>query len=145
MVPVVRAATALAGALFASPGAAQVAYDGPSGRVEVLGLRAWILQMLQDSIRRRVPGQTLESAACMVTLRDSLHFADASVQGISYSGGADAAVRNYLVVKVIEPQEATRVRWAPAPPDSLTTGPRAVRGRLGALAGGSLSPPRRAA
>jgi hypothetical protein len=56
----------------------------------------------------------------MVTLRDSLHFADALVQGIVYSGGAGAAGRNYLVVKVIEPQEATRVRWAPAPPDSLT-------------------------
>src|SRR5205823_3039317 len=61
-----------------------------------------------------------ESAACMVTLRDSLHFADALVQGITYSAGAGAAVRNYLVVKVIEPQDANRVRWAPAPPDSLT-------------------------
>jgi len=119
-IPRVAAATFVAWALLASPSGAQVAYDGPSGRVEVLGLRAWTLQMLQDSIRRRVPGQTLESAACMVTLRDSLHFADALVQGITYSAGAGAAVRNYLVVKVIEPQDANRVRWAPAPPDSLT-------------------------
>src|SRR5438309_2507017 len=102
-IPRVAAATLVTWALLASPSGAQVAYDGPSGRVEVLGLRAWTLEMLRDSIRRRFPGQTLESAACMVTLRDSLHFADALVQGITYSAGAGAAVRNYLVVKVIEP------------------------------------------
>jgi hypothetical protein len=107
--------------VLATPGGAQVAFDAPSGRVEVLGLRAWTLEMLRDSIRRRFPGQTLEDAACMVTLRDSLHFADALVQRVIYSSpGAAAAVRDYLVVKVIEPQETTRVRWAPEPPDTFT-------------------------
>jgi len=107
------------GLLVVSPGSAQVAYDAPSGRVVVLGLRAWTLGMLQDSIGRRVPGQKLENAACMVTLRDSLHFADASVTAISYSGGESEGVRTYLVVKLIEPQEARRVRWAPQPPDTF--------------------------
>jgi hypothetical protein len=111
--------TVLLGAFISSPGSSQVAYDAPSGRVVVLGLRAWTLGMLQDSIRRRVPGQRLETAACMVTLRDSLHFADASVTAINYSSG-EGAVRTYLVVKLIEPQQATRVRWAPAPPDTFT-------------------------
>src|SRR6266566_1951964 len=113
----VAAAILLAGAVLTAPGAAQVAYDSPRGRVEVLGLRTWTLQMLQDSIRRRVPGQTLEDAACMITLRDSLHFADALVA--TYSGVPGAAGRTFLVVKVIEPQEATRVRWAPQPPDTF--------------------------
>ena len=36
--------------------------------------------MLQDSVRRYVRGQELYDAACMVTLRDSLHFAEASVE-----------------------------------------------------------------
>jgi hypothetical protein len=111
--------TVLAEAVAATPGAAQVAYDAPSGRVEVLGLHTWTLEMLQDSIRRRFPGQRLEDAACMVTLRDSLHFADALVQAVIYSRGASTAVRNYLVVKLIEPQETTRVRWAPQPPDTF--------------------------
>ncbi len=114
---VVAAATLLAGVVLVTPVGAQVAYDSPRGRVEVLGLRTWTLQMLQDSIRRRVPGQTLEDAACMITLRDSLHFADASVAG--YSGVPGAAGRRFLVVKVIEPQEATRVRWARQPPDTF--------------------------
>ena len=50
-------------------GGAQVAYGAPTGRIEVLGLRHWTLAMLQDSIRRYVPGQELHDAACMVTAR----------------------------------------------------------------------------
>jgi hypothetical protein len=120
MLRMTAAATILAEAAAPTPGAAQVGYDAQSGRVEVLGLHTWTLEMLQDSIRRRIPGQKLESAACMVTLRDSFHFADALVNAIRYSAGEGAAVRNYLVVKLIEPQEAARVRWAPQPPDTFT-------------------------
>lgn len=115
--------TALVGVslvLVAHGAGAQVAYDGQRARVEVLGLRHWTVQALKDSIRQRVPGQTLEDAACMVTLRDSLHFADALVLQLTYpparAGDAD---RHYLVIKVVEPQEAARVRWRPAPRDSF--------------------------
>ena len=66
---------ALVASALESP--AQVAYDSPNGRVELLGLRRWTLDMLRDSIRRYVPGQELHDAACMVTLRDSLRFARA--------------------------------------------------------------------
>lgn len=112
----------VAGLLLAGPTrdlSAQVAYDSPRGRVEVLGLRQWTLQALQDSIQHRVPGQTLADAACMVTLRDSLHFADASVNSLTYSTKPGAAEQHYLVIKVIEPREAARVLWSPAPRDSF--------------------------
>lgn len=56
----------------------------------------------------------------MVTLRDSLHFADALVNELTIADRIGGPERHYLVVKVIEPQEAMRVRWAPTPPDSFT-------------------------
>ncbi len=115
--------TALTGVLVAGVGqgaGAQVAYDAPGVRVEVLGLQQWTLRALQDSIRHRVRGQSLADAACMVTLRDSLHFADASVNSLSYSTEPGAAERHYLVIKVIEPEDSARVHWRPAPKDSFT-------------------------
>lgn len=93
-----------------STGIAQVAYDSPRGRVEVLGLRRWTLGMLQDSIRRYVPGQELHDAACMVTLRDSLHFADVSVQRMEWDIPGDPK-RSYLTIKLIEPEQSARVQW----------------------------------
>jgi hypothetical protein len=89
---------------------AQVAYNAPTGRVEVLGLRRWTLAMLQDSIRRYVPGQELHDAACMVTLRDSLHFAEASVEWFEMAPPGQL-VTKFLTIKVIEPEQANRVQW----------------------------------
>jgi hypothetical protein len=118
----VASLTALAGLLLAGLAqgvGAQVAYDTPHARVEVLGLRHWTLQALQDSIRHRVPSQTLADAACMVTLRDSLHFADALVESLTYSTRPGEPERHYLIIKVIEPQDSARVRWRAAPRDSF--------------------------
>lgn len=89
---------------------AQVAYDSPRGRVEVLGLRRWTLRMLQDSIRHYVPGQELHDAACMVTLRDSLHFTDVSVERLEWDIPGEPK-RSYLTIKLIEPEQAKRVQW----------------------------------
>lgn len=102
--------TALALILSARTSHAQVAYDSPKGRVEVLGLRRWTLKMLQDSVRHYVPGQELYDHACMVTLRDSLHFADASVDNyFTAPPGGNTTV--FLSIKVIEPQDSARVQW----------------------------------
>ena len=89
---------------------AQVAYDSPSGRVEVLGLRRWTLKMLQDSVRHYVPGQELHEAACMVTLRDSLGFADASVARFEWTPPGQP-LRSFLTIKVVEPAQASQVQW----------------------------------
>jgi hypothetical protein len=98
---------------------AQVAYDSPRGRVEVIGLRQWTLTMLQDSIRKYVPGQSLEDAACMVTLRDSLHFADALVGEITIAPNPQAPPRRFLVIKVVEPEDSAKVRWDTASRDTF--------------------------
>ena len=90
---------------------AQVAYDSPNGRVEVLGLRRWTLDMLRDSIRRYAPGQELHDAACMVTLRDSLHFAEAYVSHFMLTPPGVAPERSFLTIKVVEPEQAARVQW----------------------------------
>lgn len=116
-------AVATAAALLASAATshAQIAYDGVNARVEVLGLRRWTLRMLQDSVAHYAQGATLESAACMVILRDSLHFADAAVESFTNWQPAGSPERKYLVIKVVEPSSRGRVRWTAARPDSFTT------------------------
>ena len=51
----------------------------PDGRViEVLGLRRWSLAMLQDSLSRYSPGDSLQTHSCAAVLRYTLRFADAA-------------------------------------------------------------------
>ena len=110
------------GALPAAPRAiaGQVAYDSPRGRVEVLGLHRWTLAMLQDSVRHYVRGQELYDAACMVTLRDSLHFADASVERFEMTSPG-RPTRSFLTIKVVEPEQAARVQWDTRPRNEFSS------------------------
>lgn len=89
---------------------AQVGYDSPNGRVEVLGLHRWTLSMLRDSIRHYVPGQDLHDAACMVTLREKLHFVEVDVLSLEISS-TEEPTKSYLLIKVIEPQQGRHVQW----------------------------------
>jgi hypothetical protein len=116
----VLAAGALAQLIAPSAMPAQVAYDSPKGRVEVLGLRRWTLAMLQDSIRHYVRGQELYEAACMVTLRDSLHFAEASVDRYEWAPPGQPQ-RSFLAIKVIEPEQAASVQWDTRPRNEYTS------------------------
>ncbi len=87
----------------------------PDGRtVEVLGLRRWSLEMIQDSLEKYSPGDSLQSHACAATLRYKLGFADASSWAFVYGG--DTASR--LVVAVREPQDSARVRFNSRPLDT---------------------------
>lgn len=106
-------------ALVAEPTRAQVAYESPAGRVEILGLQTWTLQMLRDSVRSRVPGTELHDAACMVILVDSLGFADALVNHLQYSAPG-APIQQVLVIKLVEPQARHRVQWLERPQDNFT-------------------------
>lgn len=110
---------AFAFALVVQPLRAQVAYDSPRGRVEILGLQQWSLQMLRDSVRSRVPGMELHDAACMVVLRDSLGFADVLVSSLHYASN-DSPVQKFLVIKLVEPQERMRVQWLQTRRDTFT-------------------------
>ena len=111
---------AVAVALVAQPLRGQVAYDSPRGRVEILGLQQWTLQMLRDSVKSRVPGMELHDAACMVVLRDSLGFADALVIHHQFAPNQDRPAQQFLVIKLIEPQERERVQWLRTKRDTFT-------------------------
>jgi hypothetical protein len=108
---------------LAAPLQAQIRYEAADAHVEVLGLHRWTLKMLQDSIAHYAKGQKLEDAACMVTLRESLHFVEASVT--TYSGygapGAKDRVKETLVVMVVEPQDSAKVKWDVRPRNEYTT------------------------
>lgn len=93
---------------------AQVKYESPTGPVEIFGLRRWTLSMLRDSLRKYAPGLELHESACMVVLRDSLHFADALVTTM-VGFDRDAPTKEYRVIKVVEPADRARVRWDDRP------------------------------
>ena len=91
----------------------------PDGRVvEVIGLRRWTLEMIQDSLARHANGVSLESHACAVALRYTLGFADASATRYPEPG---KPLR--IVVAVREPQDSARVKYRPAPLDTAVSRP----------------------
>lgn len=94
-------------------------YRSPTGLVEVIGLRRWNLSMLRDSVRVRVRGLDLQDAACMVVLRDSLHFQDASVNVMSFAAEEGAPVERFTLIELVEPSDTARVRWRGALADSF--------------------------
>lgn len=110
------------GFLLAAPHEAtsQIAYDSPDGRVEILGLRHWTVPMLQDSIRHYIPGHELYDAACMVILRDSLHFVEASVERFIMAPPGKPK-RTWMTIKVVEPEQASRVQWDVRERDEFTS------------------------
>lgn len=92
--------------------AAQSRFETPKGTVEVIGLRRWTVQMIQDSAAKYAPGQDLASHACAAVLRFKLGFADAavSVQMPSTPGG-----KTFTTVTVVEPQDSALVAYRNAP------------------------------
>ncbi|MBL0938507.1 MAG: hypothetical protein IBJ03_06420 [Gemmatimonadaceae bacterium] len=89
-----------------------VSYEAPIGIVEVTGLRRWSLEMLRDSVRVHRPGLELHDSACAAVLRQFLGFPDAQVITQTYVDSAGAKPRRFVSIKVIEPGEADRIRWA---------------------------------
>lgn len=94
-------------------------YHSPEGLVEVIGLRRWSLAMLRDSVRARRPGMELHDAACMIVLRDSLGFPDVLVSEMIYLAQPGAQPQRFLVLKVVEPRDSSRVQWRRASVDSF--------------------------
>lgn len=90
--------------------------ETPTARVELIGLKRWTLPMIQDSLARYAPGESLASHACAAILRQKLGFADAAAQ---YSPPSAANPKGYWAVPVVEPQDSARVRYRELPHDSL--------------------------
>lgn len=97
-------------------GAQTVAQIHLSGErtVEVIGLKRWTIQMIQDSLGKYSPGDSLQSHACAAVLRGKLHFADASVT--EYRLGNKPI---QFVVTVREPQDSARVHLRVMPSDTV--------------------------
>jgi hypothetical protein len=87
-------------------------------RLEVIGLKRWTLPMIDDSLRRYAPKDSLMSHACAGVLRETLKFADASV--VYYTGTiGDSVMKPYLAVTVVEPQDSALIRYRAPFRDSL--------------------------
>ncbi|HEX2206494.1 MAG TPA: hypothetical protein VHG93_02370 [Longimicrobium sp.] len=100
--PRLLAAAAFFPLLLSSAAAAQQ----PTTIVEILGLRTWTREMVEDSVARFQPGVTLEDHACAIILRDSVGFANASSTG--YGNGGDTT---WQVLTVVEPDRGAQVRF----------------------------------
>ncbi|HVS60532.1 MAG TPA: hypothetical protein VHE82_07560 [Gemmatimonadaceae bacterium] len=113
----IRAGVLLIATLATAPsvGYTQEVLETPNARVEVLGLKRWTVPMIQDSLARYAPQDSLTSHACAAVLRMKLKFADAAA---SYFG-RDGAGRELIVVAVVEPQDSALVRYRTPGPDSL--------------------------
>jgi len=102
--------------LPATLGAQTAVIRMPGKTVEVVGLKRWTVSMIQDSMAKYSPGDSLHSHACAAVLRYKLGFADAAAT--SYRGIGDG---EHVVVSVVEPQDSVRARFRPAPFDSAGT------------------------
>lgn len=113
----VRVGVSLIATLTTAPsvGFTQAVLETPNVRVEVLGLKRWTVPMIQDSLARYAPQDSLTSHACAAILRMKLKFADAAA---SYFG-RDGAGPELIVVAVVEPQDSALVRYRIPAPDSL--------------------------
>lgn len=88
----------------------------PDGRrVEVFGLRRWTIDMVQDSLKKYSPRDSLTSHACAAALRQALGFADAGLWLFMFNG--DTASRTTVLLR--EPQDSARVRFRALPIDSV--------------------------
>ncbi len=96
--------------LMASPTRGQVV-ESERGKVEFIGLEQWTVTSLVDTLRALEPNRSLH--ACAAVLTDRLGFPDASV--IIYPGEEGM----YTVVTVVEPDNSDRVRYRPAPDDTM--------------------------
>ena len=94
----------LAFLVAATTAAAQEAQ--PKVVVEILGLRTWTRQMVEDSVAKYQPGVSLADHACAVILRDSVGFADAA--SMRFLSRSDTT---WVALPLVEPELKDRVRF----------------------------------
>jgi len=108
---------ALAFSVAAAPVAAQTIIETPTSVIEIVGLKRWTMAMINDSLAKYAPRDSITGHACAAVLRDKLHFADASV-GVLRGFRRDDP-RDYVSITVVEPQDSTLIRYKPSFKDSL--------------------------
>jgi hypothetical protein len=104
----------------AAPGArSQNIRENDEMRVELIGLKRWTVPMIQDSLSRYAPKDSLLSHACAAILRQKLKFADASA--VYHTTTIDGkATKPYVAVTVVEPQDSALIRYRGPFRDSLS-------------------------
>lgn len=118
-----RFALVIASLILAAPVYGQVV-ETEDGLVQIAGLFRRTPQDIERLIQEKSPGTNLSSGACAAVLEYELGFPDAAV--IRHSrmilGGPDSMQEAPItLLLLVEPEDAERVRFLPAPPDS--TGP----------------------
>lgn len=110
--------------LVAAPLAAQRAeiISTPGRIIEVTGLERWTIRMLQDSLAKYAPGDSLHSHDCAATLRYRLGFPEASATTrFLHRYPTDAT--QYTLIHVVEPQDSARVHHLPRAMDTVSNIP----------------------
>lgn len=110
---IARVAAALT--VVAAAASAQGVITLPGKTVEVLGLNRWTVRMIQDSMNKYSPGDSITSHACAAVLRYKLGFADALSMTFRGFGGDTL---QHVVVAVVEPQDSARVHHRMMPADT---------------------------
>ena len=87
--------------------------ESGSLRVELIGLKRWTLPMIQDSLSRYAPNDSLLSHSCAAILRGKLHFADASAEYVETDG------KTQVTVTIVEPQDSALIHYLAPYRDSL--------------------------
>lgn len=96
----------------------QTILENDQMRLELIGLKRWTVPMIEDSLRRYAPKDSLLSHACAAVLREKLKFADASV--MYYTTTIDGKpMKPYFAVTVVEPQDSVLIRYRGLFRDSL--------------------------
>jgi len=107
----------LIAACVSSPISAQHVIETPKETIEIVGLRRWTIQMIDDSLAKYSPQDKLTAHACAAILRFKLHFADASVS--VYTGMTKAQTKPYVAVTVVEPSDSALIHYKADFKDSL--------------------------
>jgi hypothetical protein len=95
----------------------QAVVENANMRVEIIGLKRWTIPMIQDSLAKYAPHDSLLTHSCAAILRYKLKFADASVD--VFPKGEIGLKKDFVVVTVIEPEDSALVRYRPEFPDTL--------------------------
>jgi hypothetical protein len=88
---------------------AQSTVENQRLRVELIGLKRWTIAMIQDSLAKYSPRDSLLTHSCAEILRDKLKFADASVS--VFPKGQLGLTKDLVVVSVIEPQDSALIEY----------------------------------
>lgn len=107
----------LTAACVSSPISAQNVIETPNETIEIVGLKHWTIQMIDDSLAKYSPEDKLTAHACAAILRLKLHFADASVS--VYTGMTKAQTKPYVAVTVVEPSDSALIHYKPDFKDTL--------------------------